>query len=539
MEEAENQLSVGEVRLPVEIVRELAPALQALGHTMPEAARIVPRVNLDIPVSELGMQLGQLLRQQGIYRMGEGRGLVTVCGSSSRIVPMTSPRMCSWVEHTVVTYKPQKNYDRAITMGKDLASKIMEADRFLEQLHQLNGVAPVRMPVRRGPRDVELLPVGYDAATGVYCSASLDYDLHMSLDDARATFEWLLNEFAFEGVRGAIWSTRSALVQVAAILGTYCRYLWEPGTTKPMMIWSANQPGAGKSLLAYMTLAHVYGSPGNSAIPPKEEEMVKVLDATAQSRSPYLWFDDSPPALYSKALNKFILAAKHEGRILGTPYTFEEPAVTQVLLTGNGLIIERDLERRAMICELFEAGEIEDREFPLEITPEFLRTDAVRSRLLAACWAVVREWTANECHQSSKRKNSFEAWSGDIAGMLACLGVQADVLGKPELAQGGDVESDQFRELLMALAHDVDEEDTTEFLTIDEIIDKARELELLPELMGSAGGKPVTDDRRRKLGRRLEKWRGRKLVDPRGRRFEFGQRRTSERRGIEIRFLGA
>ena len=538
MSEPANEQKPQQVKMSMELVRQLQPALKELGHDLPDAARLVPSVNLDLTVSELGLQLGGLLKNEGIFRMGDSRDLVTVDESTARIIPMSPERFCSWVEKTVTTYKPKQGYSKDTTMGKDLAGKILNSDFFLAQLHQLHGVAPVRMPARRGPREIELLPAGFDQATGVYCADRVDYDLEMTVEAAREVFEELLREFAFEGQRGQIWSTRSSLVQVAAMLSTYCRYLWPAGTTRPAIIWTANQAGAGKSLLAYMILAFVYGDPGNAAVPPKEEEMIKLLDAVAQRRAPYLWLDDAPPAIFSKALNKFILAPKHEGRVLGTPLTFEEPACTQVLVTGNALIIERDLERRALICELFEAGEIEDKKFDFELSPQRLSGTELRARVLAACWAIVREWSVNECHQSTRRKPSFEAWSSDVVGMLECLGVEGDVLGRPELAMGGDEESQQWRELIIAIASEIDEdpEEEPEIITMDDVIDKARQMELLCELVGSEGGKPVTDDRRRKLGRRLQRWRGRQLRDLRGRLFTFGQRRSNRQRGIVVTF---
>lgn len=66
-----------------------------------------------------------------------------------------------------------------------------------------------------------------------------------------------------------------------------------------------------------------------------------------------------------------------------------------VLITGNGCSVSPDIRRRSLFVELFmEEEHAEDREFKRALDDRELLV--LRSDILAALWAFVREWDIAE-----------------------------------------------------------------------------------------------------------------------------------------------
>jgi hypothetical protein len=77
-----------------------------------------------------------------------------------------------------------------------------------------------------------------------------------------------------------------------------------------------------------------------------------------------------------------------------------------VLITGNGCTVSPDIRRRSLFVELFmEQERAEDRKFKRILDDgEFL---AMRPRILAALWALVREWDAAGRPKPSRTHTAF------------------------------------------------------------------------------------------------------------------------------------
>jgi hypothetical protein len=487
-----------------------------------------PKIDISLPVRTIAEQMVEVLRRCGLFRLGDSRHVVTV-DDIGRIQQMEPVRFCSWVEEWLITYRFRNNHEQEMTMGKDLAAKILASDQFIGGLPKLEVVAPVRLPVWVGDK-VELMQPGFDPLNGIYCCDAVEYRADMTLKEAAAVFQELLGEFEFPDGR---WTqSRSGAVQVAAMLSTYCRHLVPVGAPRPMLVYTANQPGSGKSLLANMALAPVWGDPGSTDFPLNEKgrvdtaELRKELGTAAIERRAYVWLDDAPPTIYSNSLNRFVTSSRHRGRILGTAGSFDEPNVSQVFLTGNMLEITPDLMRRALVCELFVAGEVGERRFKTEIDATWLAHSANRARILAAMWAFVKSWAQDgaELHPCPKPPG-FAQWAGVIGGITAKL--VGDPLAAPDLPTAGDQEGGEFRQLLCSLASDLMDGEAAAF-TVDQLVARARSMEILIDLVGVTDGPPLKAAERKRLGRRLAPWRGRQLRDSRGRLFHFGARKQEK-----------
>jgi hypothetical protein len=296
-----------------------------------------------------------------------------------------------------------------------------------------------------------------------------------------------------------------------------------------MLIYNANQPGSGKSLLMRVSLAPVHGHPDESGKPESEAEFEKVLDSAAIARKPYLVLDDCR-SLHSQALNRYITSPIWATRLMHSQRFATLPQVSQVIATGNGLTISPDLDRRALVIDLFEAGEAAARSFANEITPGWLSLPNTRARFLAALWALVRRWRDNGALMMKEhRRGSFEEWSGVIGGMVMASGL-ANPFAPRTAEIGGDEAGRALRLVLGKMVGDAPVE-VPPILTTGEILERAEEDGLLEMIVG------FPKDAKKVLGNKLKHLKGRHLIDSQRRTFEFGRREIATGARYPVRFL--
>lgn len=534
----------GEVRLPEELLRQLLPELEKLGYRGPDVADLVPRIDIGTPVRELGGNLGKLLATAGLYRVGPSKTLMAMRDGKFRV--MSPIWFCSWVERWVQVVRAGARGDIPASMGKDLAAKLLETDELLSELPVVDQIVPVRSPVMREGGNVELIGAGYDSKARVFCMDAVRFEDDWELARACAFFEDLCGGFPFADLDDkGLWSNRSFLVHVGVMLGVFCRLMLPPGTVRPLVLYTANDQGSGKSLLVSMVLAGVFGQAASTDLPMggkglNQEKFTALLETVAQSMKEYLWLDDVPGAVFSNALNRFVTAAVHTGRKYGgNDEMFESPAVTQVFMTGNQVGITRDILQRALVVELFLPVDSQSRTFAKDLTPLGLAGNETRAGLLAACWAFVKHWVQAGRPDGVGLQRRAPQWSRLVGGVLAAAGVVEDPWSLPVLPVGGDEESEEWRRLLVALADaaQLPEEDPfadafdgakAYAVDMQGIVKKAREMHLLGDIMGADGDKEPKGGELKRIGKRLAKWRGREdLVATSGRRFQFGKRKQA------------
>lgn len=494
-------------------------------------ATLVPRVEIDKPIgSVVGPTLGRLLFRCGFFAQGDR--VVRVDELSGKVERMTPDKFGAAIEDFVETTVWKYGNQVPTTMCEAVAKRVLGARQFVDTLWQLKGVHPVRMPVyRRDSGTVELLEPGYDEETGIYTCDGVPFKKDLSVDEAKGIFKAYLKDYPFAYLEQGFFGNRSVAVQVALMVGTFCRGFFEAGDVRPMGFYNGNQPGTGKGTLAMMCLTPVFGLPMMGRKPRNDDEFEKRLDTAAMGFDPYLILDDIGGGLFSNALNSFVTEPIHSGRIFGTQEKFTAENVTQIFATGNAVKTTRDIERRSLIVELHLAGEIEGRKFDKLLTPKVLATERVRSEMLAALWALVRNWGEGGCQRVTNVKPSFEEWTG-IVGAIVRAGGFADPLAIPELIMGGDEEGAAWRQFLARLAGEfIDDDDEPRNFTTTECLEAAKKWEAeegsgfsLDDLIGAA------KDEKKAFGQRITKWRGRDLIDTRGRLVKFGKLRQSTKR---------
>jgi hypothetical protein len=547
---------MGEARIPAEMLEALMPQLKEMGFNVGDVARAVPRVRIDDPIRDLAIKMGGLLKGSGLFRFGPEERLIYFCAGKRQA--MSQLKFCSWVERHVevvkVAGRGQEAYDVKVSMGKDLAAKLLEADELRQELPLIEQVVSTRIPVRRKDGRVELCAVGHDAEARLYCTQEVPFEDDWSLQQGMDYLAGLCSDFPWAD-RGkgdvALWSNRSYLVHVSAMLGMFVRRLMPAGTMRPLVIYLANEQGSGKSLLVSMLLAAGFGMGASTDLPMggkglNQEKFTALLETVAQSMREYLWLDDVPGAVFSNALNRFVTAPSHTGRKYGgNDEMFEVANVTQVFMTGNNVELTRDIMQRALVAELFLEVDSQSRSFGRKLTPNWLAEPAQRAALNSALWAITRHWIEAGMPRASMTHGRAGDWSELVGGILESLGVTANAFAAPELPMAGDRETEEWRRLLQLLA-DAAEEMPETFLEpgqrfevdTERLVSVAREHKLLADLVGVVDDKPLKGGELKRLGKRLAKWRGREdLLSSSGRRFRFGKRKQSSNWVYPIEWL--
>jgi hypothetical protein len=297
-----------------------------------------------------------------------------------------------------------------------------------------------------------------------------------------------------------------------------------------LVLVDGNQVKLGKSLLVRMILAAVHGKLAEGSKPKSDEELRKLLDATAIAGKPYLMLDDLHN-LASNDLNHFTSSPTHEPRAMHTQNLAKCPNVWQVFGTGKDIKLTDDLERRVLAIDLFAAEDWRARKVanpwtnPRVILPEY------RAPACATLWALVRNWLDAGMPKCAEAKmDSFEDYAEIVGSIVVAAGL-ANPFGPRENTRGGN---DAGRALVNAIRVLAAKCDNGEELTTNEILaqlDNDGTLDVVvPTAKNDLG-------QRQKLGWKLGPLRGNIYTDARGRKFEFGHRDDSAGSKYTLHFL--
>ena len=341
---------------------------------------------------------------------------------SGEIQPMNAARLVTFSENhvrfTEQAPPPAGEADdsRAISMSSSTARLALVATQFLEQLPVLRKINPIQMPALSPKGELRLLPVGFDAATGILTAhRAPGYRLDLPIESARRELADLLSEFPFAD------RTYATAAQLAAMLTVYGVDLLSARCVLPAFAYTANNPGAGKGLLVALAVLPVHGGVPTAAPPTSETEMVKRLLATARAHAAVLFLDNVDELMQSRALESFITTSLVHGRLLGQTQAVTYPKQTVVFITGNQLQMRADMRRRCLVVDLvLTEARSEDRPInqPLNETNILSR----RERILAALYALVRHWHDDGSRPSSRILPGLEEWSRTIAGIVEHAG---------------------------------------------------------------------------------------------------------------------
>lgn len=502
----------------------------AVGEPAPGEGRALPSISKDSDFRGMFHLVGQTLRNAPLFRRGED--LVTV-SSTGEEAPMTADRFRSWHQQFFTFHSTTpKGGRRTENLAKDLAVPLLAADIFRDELRELRTVANIRLPVWRGSgeeKTIALLPEGYDPGSKTYTVPTLDFETDWPLEDAQCWLESTFGGFPFYET-GDLFARRSFAAHVAAMVGVFTSNLLPENATRPLIVCNGNQPGLGKSLLIHAQLSPVHGPVEDDSKPKEESELRSLLGAAALAGAPYIVLDDVG-SLQSHDLNKFITSPLHSPRVLGKSLRVRCLNRTQIFATGNGLNLTSDLERRALVVDLFCHDDAMSRDIRDPLTNSQVFGDEYRRAALGVLWALVRHWNEAGRHISLEaRKPSFESYASLVGSIVIAAGL-ANPFAPRQCTSGGDEAGRALERVITTLAREAVFGDS---VNTDQILAALREDDTL-DLVAPFAKNDI--GQRQAVGHKLRKLRGRTMTDSRGRRFEFGRREDAHGARYTFHFL--
>lgn len=404
-----------------------------------------------------------------------------------RLDTMKPSTFISWAERYFLPYKTRIDakgnpHDVLRSMSRDIATYALESHDYRETMPEIHRTRPIPMPLITPSGDMHLAVPGYHRESHTYTyppnTPVTDplpiqhkdlppshgyYDDTMSLQHAVTTLYHLHHEFPFADwsapfspdyftTSDTIRTSRSFACQIAACLALFAAGCLPPEASRMGFLYNANSQRSGKTLLAKIAIATIFGTFKTQSWRPSDEEMQKLLDSETLAASNYICFDNIRGILASQPLEGFMTTPTWTGRILGKSEMFEAENNTTIFITGNNLNIGTDVMQRFLTIDLnIEEANVQDREVKHIIDDVWLKSPANRHTTLSALWTLVRYWNkAGRPHATGKPYLGFEQWGRTIGGIIENAGL-GNILERPVLTNAGDTESSDMAELVAHL----------------------------------------------------------------------------------------
>jgi len=419
-----------------------------------------------------------------------------------RVMPATFRTI---IEAHCVPYVVTKRDDQYIRFNKSLsadhARAILVSPNFLEKLPYLAALNFVRLPIRRDDGRIELLPEGYDYASGIFTILNgSSYDEKLPFHEAKAFIVELLSEVCFQPED----KTRGPAIVLAEMLTLFCTYMLPASAVRPGFLLSANAEGSGKTTLAYLAIIPRLGYAPAASAPKDEDEMRKEILAVALTAAPILFLDNVKHHIASSSLERLMTCPTIQGRMLGESREIIIPHSLTVIITGNGATISPDLRRRLRSVELFlSESKPEDHVFRNSLEIEDII--ALSPRIRAALWAICRHWQEAGNPPPKRKLPSFSAWSETVAAIVECAGYDSPCLDSVALRCSGDRLGTDMQKLVEAM-------NPTHPYGFSELVDVALDKELFPTIIGIE--LPLDNKAKAAFGIMLKKNENRKFFIP-------------------------
>lgn len=451
------------------------------------------------PVQRVARLLSDLLSGRNLLFM-RGKEVGEIDSITGEWTPMTPHVFVTWIWERAGVM-PVKSYAQNAEdptqkrrpiegeLGVEQARLILASPNFRSKLPVVEQINRVKLPVfrdeldegerpsRKGFRKIELLQPGYDAATRTYTTLGAeDYDETLDPQEAVKWLQLLLRDFPWGD------QERSRSVFVCAFLTLFCRNLYLGKA--PLFLFVSNLPGSGKSMLTRVCIEPVVGAEGTAPSGwnrDDRQETRKEMDAAAQEYAPALWFDDVDRCkVMGSDMNRWLTGRTWACRVMGTKERFKGALVAVTFMTGNGVTVDDNLERRTLWVDLFarkkssERNKADDR---IELDEGFFANDANMRKCLSVMWALVRWWDQEQDRLVTDQRplESFENWSRVVPSIAAAAGFNKG-LTPYESPDSGNQEGREWKVLAQALIEEycIGRSATAAEVTMRDVIRAAR-----------------------------------------------------------------
>lgn len=393
-------------------------------------------------LSDVAADLGRCLADVLFTRGGEVVEL-----KDGLLAPVSPQRFRTLIEKYVLCFRQTSPNGHSIQIDATLTESdsrgVLVAQQLHEHLRPLRRVNTVRLPVQRADGSIERLAGGYDRQTGTLTLGNAMYAEDMPVSEAVKTIRNVFSEFLFAD------GDRSLSVALSAQVGLYAAQLLPEGALRPCFIVTKNAEGAGATTLVSCAVVPILGWLPTGVAPGEEPEMRKMLTAAVREGRPVVLFDNQKSHLSSGTLEAFITSARWSDRLLGSNDTFTGQNLVTTFVTANGCTFSPDMRRRSLIVELHLDVELaENRQFrrPLD-EPTLL---AMRPKILAALWSLVRHWDEQGRPEPSRSHSAFPTWAKVVGGIVEAAGFGCP-LETARISIVGDEDTQHMRALTTAM----------------------------------------------------------------------------------------
>jgi hypothetical protein len=292
-----------------------------------------------------------------------------------------------------------------------------------------------------GP-DWRLTPPGFDKNSGIlYVGPAI------SPVDGTQHLDALLADFCFKtpGDRSNYIAMLLTVILMPHFIGS-----------KPAVLFNANQPGVGKTILAQLLAITRDGAPvGTVSYTSNDEEFEKRLGATIRHGTTTVIIDNakttSRTRIDSACLERSITDAILSYRLLGSSSEIRVENSHLFAITANAPHISPDLLSRSVVTNLFHEGVPTRRKFSIDDPEGYAQHH--RLELLAELAGLVERWLAagRPKARAHSRFNKL-GWGEIVGGILSFAGYQDFLANAEDAAKELDTTLDDFTELVRGMA---------------------------------------------------------------------------------------
>ncbi|MBP3954868.1 hypothetical protein J8F10_06175 [Gemmata sp. G18] len=291
--------------------------------------------------------------------------------------------------------------------------------------------------------DGRLSPPGFDPASGIYYAGpAIEPRAGTSCLDA------LLADFCFRAP-----GDRTNYVGVLLTTVLMPRFVG----SKPAVLFSGNQPGLGKTILAQVIATLRDGKPAETATyNPNDEEFEKRLGAVVHRGATTIIVDNAKgkgraARIDSACLERSITDATLSFRLLGHSREIRAENSHVFCLTANTPEVSRDLVTRCVLVDLFHEGDPARRAFTYP-DPEGYARDH-RAELLGELVGMVERWRgAGSPEADVASRFNKKGWGRIVGGILAHAGLPGFLANAETAAAELDDTRREFAYLVGVLA---------------------------------------------------------------------------------------
>ncbi len=449
-----------------EFARAVAPVAEAMGVPVPEIiAAEAPEIMEDLPPDEMAARVADLMKSKdgrhGLFVRNSA--IIAWDEEAEDFAEMKPTRLRTWLPRmrgVVFVRKrvPQKdnegnNTGRFMTikgaLNRDLAQCVLDSDVLKTSLPKITAFHPVRLPVIQDG-EMKLLKAGYDQASGIYTHSGIEFDENLPFEDGA---HHLYRCFRTYGWRN---EGRDMAIHLAAMLSVFCRGLYTGKA--PAFAYVANIQSSGKTTLAWCGPWAVFGR--RKTLPLLQDQdarLQETLNSLALAGVGSTVFDNinwGNAEVKSELLDQWISNEEWDFRKLQGNVMLSPKLTGVTFMTGNNIKLSTDLQRRTLICDLWNPLAAADRPRDasmLLMDSAFFESKEQRAMMLASMWAVVKEWDRSGRVAWGRELDSFEVWSRVVPGIVkhagAVFGRVWDCMAENTNENVGDKSSRDYKRL--------------------------------------------------------------------------------------------